>query len=522
MEKKIESLIVGIAIEDIEGKLIYVNPSFLKIWGYNNEKEILGKDGIDFWQKEDDASEVLKALQEKGIWSGEIVVKRKDGTFFNIHATASMIINEGDNSKEIITSFVDITKFKKKEKKLKEIKEKDRSITEILDHIGIGIDIVNINYKILFQNNTLKKRFGNIIGNLCYEKYMGVKEPCVFCPMIKAIKSNNIESVELIGIDGKNYELISAPFPNSDGTVDKVVEIVLDITDRKKAEEKLRKSEEKYRALFETSRDGIGFVALDGKFEEVNEALIKIFGYTHDEFKSMRFQELTPKKWQKMEAEIITNQIMTRGYSEVYEKEAIRKDGTIIPVALRAWLVKDEQGNPKRMMGILRDITDRKEFERKLKESEEKYRTLTEQSLMGIAIAQNNKFKYMNDTYSKICGYTIKEVEQWTIKDLKKIIHPDDYDFIFDQFQKKQRGDIDAINNYQYRAFKKNGEMVWVDNYSKSIIYEGKPADLITVIDITDRKKAEDALIESEEKYRKISERYQMLLDSITDVVCVI
>ncbi|MFX1259585.1 MAG: PAS domain S-box protein, partial [Promethearchaeota archaeon] len=272
----------------------------------------------------------------------------------------------------------------------------------------------------------------------------------------------------------------------------------------------------------ETSTDGIGFVGLNGKFEEVNEALIKTFGYTLDEFKSMRFQDITPKKWHKMEEEIITNQILKRGYSDVYEKEAIRKDGTTIPVAIRAWLVRNGKDNPKRMMGILRDITDRKEFERKLKESEEKYRTLTEQALMGIAIAQNNKIKYMNDTYSKICGYTIKEMEQWTIEDLKKILHPDDYDFILDQFQKKQRGDIDIINNYQYRVFKKNGEMVWVDNYSKSIIYEGKPADYITVLDITDRKKAEEALIRSKEKYRKISERYETLLDSITDIVYVI
>lgn len=184
-----------------------------------------------------------------------------------------------------------------------------------------------------------------------------------------------------------------------------------------------------------------------------------------------------------------------------------------------AWhntIIKDDLGEIIGTLSQGEDITTRKIAEQKLKESEEKYRTLSEQSLLGIAIAQDNKLKYMNDTYSKIFGYTFQEIEKWTIEDLKVVIHPDDFDFILDQFLKKQIGETDIIKNYQYRVFKKNGDIVWVDNYSKPIIYEGKAADFITVIDITDRKKAVEALEKSEEKYREAYNRSDLYQDIFT------
>ncbi len=116
---------------------------------------------------------------------------------------------------------------------LKESEEKYRSLIEGLNMVDIGIDIVDQDYSVLFQNKVLKERFGDITNKLCYENYMDFKEPCEFCPMIPAIKNNKIKSVELIAGDGRDYKLISAPYPNPDGTIDKAVEVVLDITEQK-------------------------------------------------------------------------------------------------------------------------------------------------------------------------------------------------------------------------------------------------------------------------------------------------
>ena len=125
-----------------------------------------------------------------------------------------------------------------------------------LAHAEIGIDIVGIDYDVLYQNEFLKERFDKLTGQLCYEKYMGLEEPCDFCPMIEALRNNKVESVELSGVDGRNYEVLSAPLPNPDGTVDKAIEVIRDVTFRRRGEEALRQSEEKYRSILENMEEG--------------------------------------------------------------------------------------------------------------------------------------------------------------------------------------------------------------------------------------------------------------------------
>jgi len=138
---------------------------------------------------------------------------------------------------------------------------------------------------------------------------------------------------------------------------------VEDITEQKQAEEAVRASDKRYRSLFDTSRDGIKFTTLDGQIEDANHAYLEMIGYTLEELRRVEYRKLTPLRWWPIESDIIANQVMRRGYSDEYEKEYIRKDGTIVPVQVRLWLVRDEQGNPARFFGIFRDITDRKRHE---------------------------------------------------------------------------------------------------------------------------------------------------------------
>ncbi len=136
------------------------------------------------------------------------------------------------------------------------LSEKDelQALMAGLSNIEIGVDIVGIDYRVLFQNETLRRKFGDLTGEPCYEGYMGLKEPCDSCPMIKAAGSKKLEKGELTGADGRDYELLAAQFVNPDGTVDKVIEVVIDITERKRAEQKLQQKNEQLEAQNEKLR----------------------------------------------------------------------------------------------------------------------------------------------------------------------------------------------------------------------------------------------------------------------------
>ena len=148
---------------------------------------------------------------------------------------------------------------------------------------------------------------------------------------------------------------------------------------------------------------------------------------------------------------------------------------------------------------------ERTTIENNLKESEEKFRNISEQSLMGIGIAQNNKFKYINQTYARIFGYPIEEMYNWEIEDAIKAIYPEDLEMALEQLTKKQKGDADIKIRYEYRGIKKTGEIIWIENYSKSIIFRDEPANLISIIDVTERKQAEEASSISEKKFADLA-----------------
>ncbi len=131
--------------------------------------------------------------------------------------------------------------------------------------------------------------------------------------------------------------------------------------------QRLMASETRYRNLFETSRDGIAFVSLEGFIEDANQAYLDMAGYSLQDLRTKTYQDLTPEKWWAMDAEIIGRQVMKRGYSNEYEKERLRQDGTIIPISVRLGLMRDAQGNALLMITIVRDSTERKQAEEQIK-----------------------------------------------------------------------------------------------------------------------------------------------------------
>jgi two-component system, cell cycle sensor histidine kinase and response regulator CckA len=159
---------------------------------------------------------------------------------------------------------------------------------------------------------------------------------------------------------------------------------VEDITERKRAEEALQASEAKYRRLHETMRDAFASVDMAGRIGETNRAYREMVGYSEEELSRLTYRDLTPEKWHAFEEEIIRDQVLKRGYSDVYEKEYRRKDGTVFPVELRTFRLGDAAGRPASMWAIVRDVTERKRAEEGRLELERRLQQIRRLESLGV------------------------------------------------------------------------------------------------------------------------------------------
>ena len=254
-----------------------------------------------------------------------------------------------------------------------------------------------------------------------------------------------------------------------------------------------RTSEDRFRALFDMSRDGIVFVDLDGHIEEMNQAYLDLVGYGRDEITTHTYQDLTPEKWRAIEAEIIETQVMQRGFSDEYEKEYVRKDGSTAPISLRTILVRDLEGRPIRFMGIVRDITELKEKEEALKASEKRYRGLFDLSHDGVVfVGLDGPVEEANPAYLDMLGYELDELVGVTYQQLT----PPRWAAMEADIVAEQLLSRGYTDEYEKEYIRKGGSVFPVAVRAILVRDEtGAPVRIMGIVrDITEQKQAKEAL----------------------------
>ncbi|MGB2769419.1 MAG: PAS domain S-box protein, partial [Candidatus Zixiibacteriota bacterium] len=276
------------------------------------------------------------------------------------------------------------------------------------------------------------------------------------------------------------------------------------ISERKRAEEELRESEEKYSNLFQHSYDPVFIHDLEGKIIDVNQKVLDLFGYTKDQILSLRIPDLHPEealeksKWafETISADGVVN----------LEIDFKKKDGGIFPAEVSSSLF--EVRGKKVVQGIVRDITERKSMEKALRESEKKYRTLVEQSLQGLAVVQDFRVVFANTALAEISGYSVEELRCLSPEEVKSLVHAEDRDMIWERFQHRLSGKP-VSPRYEFRIVRKDGTVRWLEMFASRIDYRGKLAVHAAIMDVTERKQAKEKLQESEKKYRTLVETAQ-------------
>ncbi len=282
---------------------------------------------------------------------------------------------------------------------------------------------------------------------------------------------------------------------------------VIDLTKEKNALKENKKSEEKFRGLYDSMKDGVLQSDLNGKIVDCNTAFLDMLGYTIEEVKKLTSQQLTPGKWHKFEDDIIQKQIVFHGHSDEYEKEYIRKDGSVFPILIRVWLIKDNKGVSTGLWGIVRDITDRKRSEELLVENNSRLDRIMQMANMAW---WGMDFTTGNVTFDKrkteMIGYNAENFTHY--KDFTDLVHPDDYQKAMDSMRGHLTGLVDKYE-VEYRIKSKSGEYRYFYDYGTIVKNDPKGNPLYLsgyVTDITERKQVEGLLRNSEEKYRLITE----------------
>jgi len=493
-----------IYVNDLKGDFLDANDIALFALGYERE-EIENLNFLDIVDKDDadKAFDVLKEIISKGKQSkrSEYKVKAKNGNFLYVDTYAIPLERNGEIY-AVLGIGKNITDRKKAEQGLKNSEEMFRALYKegpvpTYTWQKIDNDFIFIN----FNSAAEKITEGNVVSFLGHRASEMYKDrPDILEDLYQCFdKKINITRELKYKFQYSNEEKY---LTTNYGYIkpDLVIVQTLDITHIKATEEKLRESEERYRNMINYLDVGFYQVTLEGILLTHNPAYNRILGF--DSLNDLKGKKVTDL-WQQPElrAEYLA-QMLKNEFVKGYVCHALKKNGEKIVLELNSHLIRDEQRNPIRIDGTLIDITEKFLLERELRESEEKFRNIAEQSLLGIAILQDGKFKYVNQRFAGIGGRTVEELKDWGAGEFLNIVSPEDRKMIAEQALKKQLGDKDVINHYQFKGFKNTGEVLYGEVFSKTINYQGKLADFITVIDITDKIEAEKRLLESEKKYR--------------------
>jgi len=259
----------------------------------------------------------------------------------------------------------------------------------------------------------------------------------------------------------------------------------IDITERKRSDFIL----ERMRYSINKIPDSILWVNEEGTFFDVNDSACRNLGYTRDELLTMCVadidpyfpREIWPRHWKQMEQ---------KG-SMIIESVHQSKTGERFPVEVAVHHQKFA-GFPYNFV-LVRDITKRRQDENALRESEERYRTIFNNSLVCMAMRQGDRLLMANKAFCDMIDRTEEELLRSTPEDFVAMIHPDDAQLIY-QRHLDRIANKDVPSRYEYRYIKKDGRIVWVDALVQTLLVAGRPSQLGMYVDITDRKQAEQGL----------------------------
>jgi PAS domain S-box-containing protein len=488
----------------IDGTILEVSPSIeIVSKGQYHRDDLIGKSMNDFYSDPGKRQTLLEALQERGnVVDYEIKLKNRDGLVIPCSISSKIRFDAQGRPEKILGTIRDISERKRVEDALRASEGRYRQLFDAESDAIFLID--NETGRILEANNAASALYGYSREELLTKKNTDL--------------SSEPEETQQVtrGTPAISEQVITIPLRlhrKKDGTVFPVeitgrfftwqgrsvhIAAIRDITERKRAEETLRKSEEKYRGLTENINLGIyrNTVGPEGKFIEANPSIIGMFGYkSKEEFLAINVSDLYQNPEDRNN---FNDKMLKEGVVRGEELWLKKKDGSLFVGSVSAVAVKDEQGHVKYYDGIIDDITERKRAKEALLESHERYSQLAN-SIADIFFAfdKDLKYTYWNAASEKLMKISAEEAIGKSLYDL----FPDTPQTRI--AEKKYR---EVLKTGLSQTFVNEYKIGGKDYYFEISVYPSKYGISVFSKDITERKQAEETLRESEERFRRLSE----------------
>lgn len=376
--------------------------------------------------------------------------------------------------------------------------EQDRAL--VLETVSENIISFDPDLFVLWANHSACKTFGfepeEIVGKSCYEILHRDSKPCSDCPSKKAFLTGLPQAREITTPDGRMWFAHTYPVKGPSGEVESVIMFSLDITERKRAERALRESEENFRALAENAGDGISIIAEDGLHLYVNRRAAEITGYSVDELCEVNLVNLIHPDELENIMDMFRKRLGGESVPTRHETVIIRKDGKSVPVevsgARTTW-----HGRTADIV-FSRDISKRKEAEDELSRKHAELEAIFNAIPDAVIFADlERRLTKVNPGFTSLFGYEPREVHGKR----SRILYTSGEEFEKQGIVRYNPFARDMYQSYEMEYRKKNGDVFLSETVGTPVRDENDEAiGLVAIVrDITERKRAEDALRESEE-----------------------
>ncbi|HXG38469.1 MAG TPA: PAS domain S-box protein [Bacteroidota bacterium] len=474
------------------------NLAMAEMYGFSSPEELVGKTLADLLPLSDPMNfEYLRSFvrSQYRLMDAESHERDKNGNIRYFLNNVVGIVQNGYLT-HVWGTQRDITEKKRAERALLQSEQRYRTL---VDRINDGLLQVTNDDVVVFVNQQFCDLVGytesELVGKVASDLFTDEHERSVILAKNELRKRGVADQYEL-QIKKKSGERIwvrisGAPVYDNEGNVIGSIGLHTDITQHKQSDQALRASEEKYRGLFEHVLDGVYQSTPDGRILSANAALVRMLGYESvEEFRSLDIASTfyaDPEQRKQF-----SRQLEEQGELRNAELRLRRKDGSIITVLENARVVRNNSGTTLYYEGTLTNITELKKAQEAVAESEQKYRSLIEQSNDAIYLLFDGKFDVVNKKFCELLGVTQEEVRSPKFN-FMELVAPESVPIIEERQRKVARGE-EPPHRYEFTARARDGRLIPLEASVSYISYKGGTAVQGILRDITERKSAEEGL----------------------------